>query len=226
MQQWSQCPRCGTQVAFGVRFCTNCGTQLNWPTQQTQPPPAYPEQQQQGYYRYGEQTPQPRKTNPLLIGGIALIAIVLLVAGGVFVFDRLSQGTPSTTPPPAPAPAPAPAPPSTTVQVPLDYEVVETHVKEDSVSERKSVVIAGQTIQDEVVETPLFVACVTVKNKDTVSGTFQVIFTVTTPFIEELTQGVLSLAPGESETIECPAYELGDWTYKVYPSTKTVAKVE
>lgn len=37
MQQWYQCPRCGSPVAFGVRFCGNCGTELNWPMQQTQP---------------------------------------------------------------------------------------------------------------------------------------------------------------------------------------------
>ncbi len=48
MQQWYQCPGCGAAVAFGVRFCSNCGTQLNWPTQQQmQPPPTYQEQQQQ-----------------------------------------------------------------------------------------------------------------------------------------------------------------------------------
>lgn len=87
MQQWCQCPRCGTPVAFGTRFCGNCGMQLNWPTQQ-----------QQGYYRHVEQTPQPRKTSPLLIGIVALVAIVLLVVGGVFVFSRFSQGTPPTNP--------------------------------------------------------------------------------------------------------------------------------
>ena len=42
MQQWYQCPKCGAQVAFGVGFCNNCGTQLNWPTQQ--PPPQYQQQ--------------------------------------------------------------------------------------------------------------------------------------------------------------------------------------
>lgn len=47
MQQWYQCPSCGATVAFGTRFCGNCGTQLNWPTQQTQPPPAYQQQIQQ-----------------------------------------------------------------------------------------------------------------------------------------------------------------------------------
>jgi len=40
MQQWYQCPRCGVQVAFGARFCGNCGMQLNWlAQQQVQPPP-------------------------------------------------------------------------------------------------------------------------------------------------------------------------------------------
>ena len=227
MQQWYQCPRCGAQVAFGAGFCNNCGTQLNWPTQQ-QPPPQYQQQYQQAsYYQHSQREHKQKKTSSWLIISITLMVVVLLVVGGVFAFDRFSQGTPSstsstTTPPPAPASAPPSEPTPTTVQVPLEYEVVETHVREDSVSERKSVVIAGQTIQDEVVETPLFVACVTVKNKDTVSGTFQVFFTVTTPFIEELTQGVLSLAPGESKTIECPAYELGDWNYVVHPSTKLV----
>ncbi|TRZ94189.1 MAG: zinc-ribbon domain-containing protein [Dehalococcoidia bacterium] len=48
MQQSYQCPNCGTQVAFGVRFCTGCGTPMNWPTQQQmQPPPTY--QQQAGH---------------------------------------------------------------------------------------------------------------------------------------------------------------------------------
>jgi hypothetical protein len=98
MRQTSFCPNCGASVTPGYRFCGTCGLQLNWPTQQTQPPPVY---QQQGYYGYKQQTPQPKKTNPLLIGVVALIAIVLLVVGGVFIFGRLSQGTPSTTTPPA-----------------------------------------------------------------------------------------------------------------------------
>ncbi|TSA58194.1 zinc ribbon domain-containing protein [bacterium] len=49
MEQMYSCPGCGAQVAFGVRFCTNCGTTLNWPTQQqTQPPPVYQQQQRRG----------------------------------------------------------------------------------------------------------------------------------------------------------------------------------
>ncbi len=30
MSQWYQCPRCRAQVAFGGKFCANCGTPLNW----------------------------------------------------------------------------------------------------------------------------------------------------------------------------------------------------
>jgi hypothetical protein len=33
MQQWYRCPTCGTSVSFGVKFCGNCGAQLNWPVQ-------------------------------------------------------------------------------------------------------------------------------------------------------------------------------------------------
>ncbi len=34
MQQQYQCSNCGAHVAFGTRFCGNCGIQLNWPAQQ------------------------------------------------------------------------------------------------------------------------------------------------------------------------------------------------
>ena len=110
MQQWYQCPRCGAQVAFGAGFCNNCGTQLNWPTQQ-QPPPQQPPQYQQQYQQppqYQQQSPQQyqqqpeppkKKTSQWLIVSIALIVVVLLVGGGVFVFGKFSQETPSTTTP-------------------------------------------------------------------------------------------------------------------------------
>jgi hypothetical protein len=39
MQQQYQCSNCGAPVAFGVRFCGNCGLQLSWQTQQQVPPP-------------------------------------------------------------------------------------------------------------------------------------------------------------------------------------------
>src|SRR4030042_1385036 len=42
MQQLYQCPGCGAPIAFGNRFCGNCGKQLNWQTQQQrQSPPQY-----------------------------------------------------------------------------------------------------------------------------------------------------------------------------------------
>lgn len=51
MQQWYQCPNCRAPVAFGVRFCGNCGMQLNWPTQQQmQPPRQYQQQIQQSVH--------------------------------------------------------------------------------------------------------------------------------------------------------------------------------
>ena len=47
MQQGLHCPNCGSPVASGARFCSNCGTSLSWPTQQQmEPPPAYQEGQQ------------------------------------------------------------------------------------------------------------------------------------------------------------------------------------
>jgi hypothetical protein len=95
MQQWHKCPICGAQVAFGVRFCGNCGAQLNWPPQQ------------QWDYAQGQQGPQQKKTSPWLIGFIALIAIVVLVGGATFVFKALSQNTPPVTPASGETPAPA-----------------------------------------------------------------------------------------------------------------------
>ena len=45
MQTMFPCPRCGQLVAFGTRFCGNCGVSLNWPAQQQmKPPPVYQQQ--------------------------------------------------------------------------------------------------------------------------------------------------------------------------------------
>ncbi len=35
MEQLYQCPNCGYPVAFAIRFCSNCGTALDWSAQQT-----------------------------------------------------------------------------------------------------------------------------------------------------------------------------------------------
>ena len=75
MQQWYQCPRCGAPVAFGTRFCTNCGMQLNWPTQQLQPPPGY--QQQQPIP--AEKKAKTSRKNPFIGCGV-LLAITTLLA--------------------------------------------------------------------------------------------------------------------------------------------------
>ena len=59
MQQMYSCPNCGGQVVFGVKFCPNCGTSLNWPTQQTmQPPPVYQEQKYSGGWEQNPALPQ------------------------------------------------------------------------------------------------------------------------------------------------------------------------
>ena len=62
MQQWYQCPRCGTPVAFGARFCGSCGIQMNWQTQQQiQHPPDYLKPQQSGQWgSYERQTYNPK----------------------------------------------------------------------------------------------------------------------------------------------------------------------
>ena len=96
MQQWYQCPRCGAQVAFGTRFCTNCGTQLNWQTQQqTQPPPVYQQPQQQWNYGYRQPRKEPKKTSSSLIGCLGLIGVVLLVLGGSFALNIFPHETSS-----------------------------------------------------------------------------------------------------------------------------------
>lgn len=46
MQRMYQCPNCGVPVAFGVKFCTNCGTSLSWPARQQVQPPSVHQQQQ------------------------------------------------------------------------------------------------------------------------------------------------------------------------------------
>ncbi len=90
MPQRYQCPNCGAPVAFGVRFCGNCGTQLNWPVQQPQPPPSYQQPQQQRDYQHGQAKTKQRRTSSWLIVSVTLIVVVLLIGGGVFAFNAIS----------------------------------------------------------------------------------------------------------------------------------------
>ena len=96
MQQSYQCPKCGTPVVFGSKFCGNCGSQLNWPgQQQMQPPPGYyqypPQQQppygyQQQWPPYPYQQPPPKKQSsvwPIVL--ILLIGIAFIVAGAIYL---------------------------------------------------------------------------------------------------------------------------------------------
>jgi len=80
MQQWYGCPNCGTMVAFGQRFCENCGAHLGYPTQyqsppaQYQQPPTLPYYQQQIY----KQAAKPQKSR-VGLWAIIVILIALLV---------------------------------------------------------------------------------------------------------------------------------------------------
>ena len=58
MQQQYQCSSCGARVAFGMRFCSSCGVQLNWPTQQQAPYPSHYQQQIQSPPFYQQQQPE------------------------------------------------------------------------------------------------------------------------------------------------------------------------
>ena len=82
MQQQYQCPRCGIPVASGSRFCDNCGTQLNYPTQQqmTKTPPTYPQQQQQ----------KMRIITGILVA--VVIALVVLIVGFIPLKEVTNTG--------------------------------------------------------------------------------------------------------------------------------------
>jgi len=110
-----------------------------------------------------------------------------------------------------------------TENVPLDYEVIKVYTEDDVFTERQSVVIGGIVFQDEVVETPIKVACVTVKNTDSPDSSFKVTFSVAKALFSELPKDVsLVLSSGESKTAKYPAEKLGDWSYTVTPGTKPV----
>jgi hypothetical protein len=115
-------------------------------------------------------------------------------------------------------------------QVPLDYEVTKSYVGQGTITHETSTVIGGIGESHHTWEETIPVACVVVRNIDTISGTFNVSFSVSEPLYDLclgelcLPYRTLSLDPNEAQTAEFSAYELGDWSYEVTPSTKTEYK--
>ena len=108
--------------------------------------------------------------------------------------------------------------------VPLSYDAVN-YVKEDTIEERRRIIIGGQVFQDEVVEVPIQVASVDVRNTDDIAGSFTVSFSGITPmFGSPSLTTKLDLSPNEVKTATCPADDVGDWSYSVSPSTKMIEK--
>ena len=86
-------------------------------------------------------------------------------------------------------------------------------------------VIGGIVLQDEVVEVPIQIACVDVRNTDDIAGTFTVSFSGITPmFGSPSLTTKLELDTGEVKTATCPAETIDSWSCTVTPGTKTGEK--
>ena len=109
-----------------------------------------------------------------------------------------------------------------TEAVSLSFEA-SSYVKSDTIEEHQQIIIGDVVVQDEIVEVPIYIACVEVKNIDDVAGEFVVSFSGFEPMFGDpsLTR-TFSLSPGQEETAECPAESIDDWDYEVTPSTKEV----
>ena len=83
MQQMYSYPNCGAQVAFGVRFCTGCGTTLNWPTQQQTQPPPVSQQQRRG---------QGTKMRKIIGWAVTIIGGFYIALLGAFALDCCITG--------------------------------------------------------------------------------------------------------------------------------------
>lgn len=112
------------------------------------------------------------------------------------------------------------------VAEPLGYQVVNSYIGEDTITHETSTVIGGIGESHHTWQETIPVACVVVQNTDTVSGVFTVSFSVAKPLDELFLTRTLNLGSNEKKTAKCPAYELGDWNYRVTPSTKTITKTE
>jgi hypothetical protein len=173
------------------------------------------------------------------------ISLLFLIAG----FLCLAACNPQQSSPPVneepilPAiTEPEPEPEPQLIEVPLNYEVVDSFLEQDSFSERRQIIIGGQVFQDEIVEVFFPIGCVTVKNADSVSGTFTVRFTFYTwdkgtpeNLIEAMRREYVSdqtveLQPDEIGTVKYSAYDIDldseshewIWEFEVIPSTKLI----
>jgi len=153
---------------------------------------------------------------------IAVLLICLLFIGlaGCPATAHPTFPPPETYTPPPTTNAPETTPPP--VEVPLSYEIVDSYVKEDTVTHKSSIDIGGIGSAEDTWEEIISVACVKVKNTDSVSGIFTVTFQIDEPLDSIFLARELELAPDEALTAECPAYALGDWSFEVIPSTKLV----
>jgi len=106
--------------------------------------------------------------------------------------------------------------------VPLGFEA-DGYIEQDTISEHHQIIIGGIVFQDEIVEVPIEIACVKVKNTDDIAGNFTVSFSGFDPMFGELSLvRTLSLYPGQRQTAECPADSIANWSYEVMPGTKQV----
>jgi hypothetical protein len=106
--------------------------------------------------------------------------------------------------------------------MPLDFEAHD-YIRTDTIKEHHQIIIGGIVFQDEIVEVPIEVACVKVKNTDDIAGNFTVSFSGFEPMFGELSlTTTLSLNTGQQKIAECPADSIDNWSYEITPSTKEV----
>jgi len=111
-----------------------------------------------------------------------------------------------------------------TKDVPLNFEA-ESYIETDIIEQHSQVIIGGIVFQDEIIEVPIEIACVKVRNTDDIAGDFVVSFSGFEPmFGEHSLTTTLNLYAGQQETAECPADSIDNWNYEVTPGTKGVER--
>jgi len=182
----------------------------------------------------------------VIVGLILLLAIPIASCDKSPEYKPFPQPEPATiskttltqepTPEPSSSPAPSialttteqtttePKPREVTIKEPLTYEVVKSWVEEDTIIHISTISIEGIGESEQIEEIPLYIIYVTIKNTDNVSGNFKIAFSVDEPLDTLFLNKRFDLGPGETTTLSCLAYILGDWKYIITPSEKTVTK--